>query len=108
MPGRARVGRCGLNSDIGRTSALRLAGDGMQSCTARARGRTRGTYSVLGGPEMNQQRDLAGTTAVVTGAPSGIGRAAAEELGRHGAEVVVHGRDAARGQAAVDSITAEG
>ena len=57
---------------------------------------------------MNQQRDLEGIVALVTGASSGIGRAAAEELGRHGAEVVVHGRDAARGSAVVDSIAAEG
>jgi NAD(P)-dependent dehydrogenase (short-subunit alcohol dehydrogenase family) len=57
---------------------------------------------------MNQQRDLEGMAALITGATSGIGRAAAEELGRHGAEVVVHGRDAARGSAVVDSITAEG
>jgi NAD(P)-dependent dehydrogenase (short-subunit alcohol dehydrogenase family) len=57
---------------------------------------------------MNQQRDLEGTSALVTGATSGIGRAAAEELSRHGAEVVVHGRDAARGSAVVDAITAEG
>jgi NAD(P)-dependent dehydrogenase (short-subunit alcohol dehydrogenase family) len=60
------------------------------------------------GQEMNQQRDLEGITALVTGASSGIGRAAAEALGRHGAEVVVHGRDAARGSAVVDTITAEG
>ena len=57
---------------------------------------------------MNQQRDLEGIAALVTGASSGIGRAAAEELGRHGAEVVVHGRDVARGSAVVDTITAEG
>jgi len=57
---------------------------------------------------MNQQRDLEGISALVTGASSGIGRAAAEALGRHGAEVVVHGRDAARGSAVVDTITAEG
>jgi NAD(P)-dependent dehydrogenase (short-subunit alcohol dehydrogenase family) len=57
---------------------------------------------------MNEQRDLEGASALVTGASSGIGRAAAEELGRHGAEVVVHGRDAARGSAVVDTITAEG
>ena len=57
---------------------------------------------------MNQQRDLEGIAALVTGASSGIGRAAAEELGRHGAEVVVHGRDTARGLAVVDSIAAEG
>jgi len=57
---------------------------------------------------MNEQRDLEGTSALVTGASSGIGQAAAEELGRHGAEVIVHGRDAARGSAVVDTITAEG
>jgi NAD(P)-dependent dehydrogenase (short-subunit alcohol dehydrogenase family) len=60
------------------------------------------------GQEMNQQRDLEGISALVTGASSGIGRAAAEELGRQGAEVVVHGRDAARGSAVADTITAEG
>ena len=57
---------------------------------------------------MNQQRDLEGISALITGASSGIGRAAAEELGRQGAEVVVHGRDAARGSAVADTITAEG
>jgi NAD(P)-dependent dehydrogenase (short-subunit alcohol dehydrogenase family) len=57
---------------------------------------------------MNQQPDLEGISALVTGASSGIGRAAAEVLGRYGAEVIVHGRDAARGSAVVDTITAEG
>jgi NAD(P)-dependent dehydrogenase (short-subunit alcohol dehydrogenase family) len=56
---------------------------------------------------MNGQRDLEGLSALVTGATSGIGRAAAEALGRHGAEVLVHGRDPARGSAVVDMITAE-
>ena len=32
---------------------------------------------------MNDQRDLEGIRALVTGATPGIGRAAAEELGRH-------------------------
>ena len=32
----------------------------------------------------------------------------AEELARHGAEVIVHGRDAARGEAVVKSITSAG
>src|ERR1700677_3121104 len=57
---------------------------------------------------MNDQRDLEGISALVTGATSGIGKAAAEELGRHGAEIVVHGRDADRGFAVVDTITAAG
>src|SRR5438309_6313889 len=57
---------------------------------------------------MNGQRDLEGLSALVTGATSGIGRAVAEELGRHGAEVIVHGRDAARGEAVVGAITADG
>ena len=59
-------------------------------------------------PGMNDQRDLEGLSALVTGATSGIGRAAAEELGRHGAEIVVHGRDVDRGSAVVDTITAQG
>jgi NAD(P)-dependent dehydrogenase (short-subunit alcohol dehydrogenase family) len=57
---------------------------------------------------MSEQRDLEDLSALVTGATSGIGRAAAEELGRHGAEVIVHGRDPARGSAVVGAITAEG
>jgi NAD(P)-dependent dehydrogenase (short-subunit alcohol dehydrogenase family) len=56
---------------------------------------------------MNEKRDLEGMNALVTGATSGIGQAAALELARHGAEVVVHGRDAARGAAVVERITAE-
>ena len=57
---------------------------------------------------MNEQRDLEGISALVTGATSGIGRAVAEELGRHGAEVIVHGRDAGRGSAVVNTITDQG
>ena len=57
---------------------------------------------------MNGQRDLEGVSALVTGATSGIGRAVAEELGRHGAEVIVHGRDAGRGSAVVNTITDQG
>jgi NAD(P)-dependent dehydrogenase (short-subunit alcohol dehydrogenase family) len=52
--------------------------------------------------------DLAGTTALVTGSTSGIGRAAAISLARHGAHVVVSGRDAARGDAVVTEIRSAG
>src|SRR5260370_24688914 len=57
---------------------------------------------------MGEQRDLEGLSALVTGATSGIGRAVAERLAGRGAEVIVHGRDAVRGSAVVDTITAEG
>ena len=57
---------------------------------------------------MNAHRDLEALNALVTGATSGIGKAVAEELARHGADVIVHGRDAARGKAVVDSITSDG
>ena len=57
---------------------------------------------------MNGQPDLEGLSALVTGATSGIGKAAAEELGRRGAEIVVHGRNPVRGSAVAGTITAEG
>jgi NAD(P)-dependent dehydrogenase (short-subunit alcohol dehydrogenase family) len=54
------------------------------------------------------QNSLEGQRALVTGATSGIGRAVALQLARDGAEVLVHGRDAARGAETVDEITAAG
>jgi NAD(P)-dependent dehydrogenase (short-subunit alcohol dehydrogenase family) len=55
-----------------------------------------------------QYPDLQGQKALVTGATSGIGRASALQLARDGAEVIVHGRDAARGTETVEAITAAG
>ncbi|MFD1642577.1 SDR family NAD(P)-dependent oxidoreductase [Halohasta litorea] len=52
--------------------------------------------------------DLAGKHALVTGSTSGIGRETALALGRLGADVMVHGRDAAAGAAVVDELTAMG
>jgi NAD(P)-dependent dehydrogenase (short-subunit alcohol dehydrogenase family) len=52
--------------------------------------------------------DLTGRTALVTGATAGIGRAVALHLAEHGADVVVHGRDAARGDELVTEIAGRG
>src|SRR5262245_62084277 len=51
---------------------------------------------------------LAGERALVTGSTSGIGRAIAVRFAAEGAHGAVHGRDDARGGAAVAEITAAG
>lgn len=51
---------------------------------------------------------MAGKVALVTGATSGIGRAAALAFGRAGAAVAVVGRNAARGAETVQAIVAQG
>src|SRR5260370_15157091 len=55
-----------------------------------------------------QHRNLGDQKALVTGATSGLGRAIALQLARDGAEVVVHGRDEARGAETVEAIRADG
>jgi NAD(P)-dependent dehydrogenase (short-subunit alcohol dehydrogenase family) len=57
---------------------------------------------------MTSQQSLGGRIALVTGATSGIGRAAAVQLAREGADVIVHGRDADRGEQVVAEIARAG
>ncbi|UFS57550.1 SDR family NAD(P)-dependent oxidoreductase [Subtercola endophyticus] len=55
-----------------------------------------------------QRRELTGKTALVTGATSGIGRAIALLLASQGAEVLVHGRNAARAEQVIEEIELSG
>jgi len=50
----------------------------------------------------------AGKTVLVTGSTDGLGRSIAQALAAEGAHVIVHGRNAERGQALVDEIARSG
>ncbi|MCA1218421.1 SDR family NAD(P)-dependent oxidoreductase [Streptomyces sp. 8L] len=76
------------------TGTPKAAGAGTPAQDARAAGGVAG--------------ELAGRTALVTGATSGIGRTAALALARLGARVVVSGRDATRGKQVVADIEQSG
>jgi NAD(P)-dependent dehydrogenase (short-subunit alcohol dehydrogenase family) len=56
----------------------------------------------------SHERELAGKTALVTGATSGIGRAIAVQLASQGATVLVHGRDEARAAGVIEEIELSG
>jgi len=51
--------------------------------------------------------DLTGKVALITGSSKGIGRAMAEEMARHGAQVVISSRKADACQQVADAINAE-
>ena len=57
---------------------------------------------------MNSLFDLTGKTAIVTGSSRGIGRAVAEEMAAHGANVVISSRKQDACQEVADAINARG
>ncbi|WP_395670563.1 SDR family NAD(P)-dependent oxidoreductase [Phenylobacterium sp.] len=55
-----------------------------------------------------QPVSYAGKTVLITGSTDGLGRELARALAAEGAHVIIHGRNAERGQALVDEITRSG
>src|SRR5207302_4341834 len=87
-------------------SSSRLNGHRLSGCRA-GRG-TKGTRKRRSSEVNDQANGLTGQRVLVTDGTSSIGRAVALQLAREGAEVLVHGRDAARGTETVQEITASG
>jgi NAD(P)-dependent dehydrogenase (short-subunit alcohol dehydrogenase family) len=52
--------------------------------------------------------NMNGKTVLITGSTDGVGRHVAGELAKQGAQVLIHGRDAARGEALIDEIGKSG
>ena len=52
--------------------------------------------------------DMRGRTVLITGSTDGVGRYVASELARHGAHVLIHGRDASRAKDLIDDIKVSG
>jgi NAD(P)-dependent dehydrogenase (short-subunit alcohol dehydrogenase family) len=67
-----------------------------------------GRTDPVSGSVSTSRNDLTGSSALITGATSGIGRAAARKLAERGAHVIVSGRNPERGEAAVGEIRAAG
>lgn len=67
---------------------------------------------VFAGPSLTataqETISMTGKTALVTGSTSGLGSEVATRLGAMGANVIVHGRNAERGQEVVDAINEAG
>jgi len=51
---------------------------------------------------------MRGRTVLITGSTDGVGRYVASELARHGAHVLIHGRDASRAKDLIDDIKVSG
>jgi NAD(P)-dependent dehydrogenase (short-subunit alcohol dehydrogenase family) len=84
----------------GRQWQVAASGSSDRRTSVRTRSTQRGTTDMTD--------DLTGSTALITGGNSGIGRAAALSLARLGAYVVLSGRDAGRGEQVVAAIRGEG